>query len=176
MQRRSVIFFCGLLFCFGAAAQTTASAARTADSIAILTAIETESRNFYKKDHQAWSRSYAHRADVFWLCVESDVTLRAKGWTDLSQFVAAWMKENPKPMDYDAAQFRLRNVQMDIHPHLAIVRFEGSNLQEDGKTLRRTVGSRTLVKEGGDWKILAMCSYPDDAPRGSTPNVYVHGR
>lgn len=35
-----------------------------ADSIAIMKAIETETRNFYKKDHAAWSNSYVHTNKV----------------------------------------------------------------------------------------------------------------
>lgn len=140
---------------------------------AILKAIENETRSFYLKDHAKWSESYAHSAKVHWVCVEPDVTLRASGWDDLSQFVAGWMKANPEPMDYEKSKFETSNVQVTINGNTAFVSMNGSNLQPDGST-RYTIGSRTMVKENRSWKILSMTSYPSDSPAGSTANVYVH--
>lgn len=147
---------------------------RTEDSLAILKAIETETRNFYKKDHAAWSKSYVQNDKVYWICVEPDVSLRAKGWNDLSKFVADWMKANPNPMDYEKSKFVTTKVNMEMNGDMAFVTLQGSNLNEDGKTTRYTMGSRTMIKENGEWKILAMSSYPDDSPEGSTVNVYKH--
>lgn len=146
----------------------------SADSIAIMKSIETETRNFYKKDHAAWSNSFVHSPEVFWLCVEKGVSLRAKGWEDLSQFVAVWMEENPKPMDYEQSKFTNTKVKMEGAGELAFVVIEGSNLEEDGKTTRFTMGSRVMKKVDGNWKILSMVSYPNDTPGKSTPNIYVH--
>ncbi|MCU0420266.1 MAG: nuclear transport factor 2 family protein [Cyclobacteriaceae bacterium] len=144
-----------------------------ADRTAIVQVIQEESRAFYAKDHARWSRTYVHSHEVHWVCVEPDVTLRAKGWEDLSQFVSAWMAENPEPWDYDKAEFNDRNVHVRVMGNMAFVSMESSNRQPDG-TIRQTVGSRTLQKEGNSWKILSMTSYPNDSPRGSTANVYVH--
>lgn len=153
---------------------TIVASAATTDSLAIMKAIETETRNFYKKDHPAWSNSYVQSPQLFWLCVERGITLRASGWNDLSQFVAEWMKANPVPMIYENLNFVIKNVHITRQGNMAFVTMEGSNLEEDGKTVRNTRGNRTLVKEGNDWKILSMTSYPSDAPAGSTANVYVH--
>lgn len=143
------------------------------DEAAILKAIENESREFYKKDHAAWANYFVHSPKVHWVCVEAGVTLRADGWDDLSQFVAGWMKDNPEPMDYDKADFRNSDVQVTIHGDLAFVTMKSSNIQPDG-SLRQLIGSRTLLRENGVWKILSMTSYPSDSPEGSTGNVYVH--
>ncbi|HAD15125.1 MAG TPA: hypothetical protein DCF33_22095 [Saprospirales bacterium] len=140
---------------------------------AILKAIENESRTFYKKDHDAWSSHYIHSPKVHWVCVETDVTLRADGWEDLSKFVTDWMKENPEPMDYDQANFQDSNVQVTISGDLAFVSMKSSNKQPDG-SMRQLIGSRTMLRENGSWKILSMTSYPSDMPEGSTANVYVH--
>jgi ketosteroid isomerase-like protein len=156
--------------------QTTSSSVEVnnGDSIAILKAIETETRNFYKKDHSRWSESYVQNDKVYWICVEPDVSLRAKGWNDLSNFVAEWMKANPEPMDYEKSKFITTKVNLEIKGDMAFVTLQGSNLNEDGKTIRYTMGSRTMIKENGKWKILAMCSYPDDSPEGSSSNIYKH--
>lgn len=140
---------------------------------AILKAIEDETRAFYSKDHSKWSESYLHSSKVFWVCVEPDVTLRASGWDDLSLFVAGWMKENPKPIDYEKSKFEQNNVQMTIEGNIAFVSMNGSNIQPDGN-IRFINGSRTMIKENGIWKILAMTSYPSDSPNGSSANVYVY--
>jgi ketosteroid isomerase-like protein len=139
----------------------------------ILAVIENESRDFYRKDHTAWSNHYVHTPEIFWACVEKDVTLRASGWQDLSQFVARWMKDNPEPMDYDVAEFKLSDVKITISGELAFVTMKSANIQPDG-TLRTLNGNRTMKKINGEWKILSMTSYPSDLPEGSTPNVYVH--
>ena len=140
---------------------------------AILAVIENESRDFYRKDHAAWSQHYVHSPAVFWACVEEAVTLRASGWEDLSQFVASWMQDNPDPIDYDAAQFELSDITLTLSGDLAFVTMKSANIQPDGR--RRTLnGNRTMKKLDGEWKILSMTSYPNDAPAGSSPNVYVH--
>ena len=139
----------------------------------ILAEIENESRDFYKKDHLAWSSHYVHTPEVFWACVEKDVTLRASGWQDLSQFVATWMKNNPEPIDYDAAKFQLTDVQLTISGDLAFATMKSSNIQPDG-SLRTLNGNRTMKKINGEWKILSMTSYPNDSPEGSSKNIYVH--
>jgi ketosteroid isomerase-like protein len=144
-----------------------------AEEKAILALIEQESRDFYQKNHQAWSQNYIHSPKVHWVCVEQNVTLRANGWEDLSKFVADWMKENPEPMDYKKAQFKNTEAKISIQGDMAFVTFRGSNIQPDGSK-RLTIGSRTLLKEAGKWKILSMTSYPSDSPAGSTPNVYLH--
>jgi ketosteroid isomerase-like protein len=144
------------------------------DEAAILHVIENESRDFYKKDHAAWASHYVHSPKVHWVCVETDVTLRANGWDDLSKFVADWMKDNPEPMDYDKANFQNSNLQVTVNGDLAFVTMLESNTQPDG-SLRQLIGSRTLLRENGEWKILSMTSYPSDSPAGSTGNVYVHG-
>ncbi|MEN9599398.1 MAG: hypothetical protein RL596_1717 [Bacteroidota bacterium] len=143
------------------------------EKIAILKAIETETRNFYLKDHAAWSKSYVQSSKIHWVCVEPDVTLRANGWNDLSQFVATWMKENPEPMNYEKAEFKISDTAISISDNMAFVSMKGSNIQPDGK-VRFTVGSRTLIKENGEWKFISMTSYPADTPDGSTGNIYVY--
>ena len=140
---------------------------------AMLAVIENESRDFYKKDHAAWSSHYVQTPEVFWVCVEQEVTLRASGWEDLSQFVATWMTENPEPIDYEAAQFSLSDINISMSGDLAFVSMKSSNIQPDG-TLRTLNGSRTMKKINGGWKILSMTSYPNDSPEGSTPNIYLH--
>lgn len=168
----------GLQFCTQPA--TTESAAFTPapdpkqDEAAILQVIENESRAFYKKDHAAWASHYVHSPKVHWVCVETDVTLRADGWDDLSQFVSDWMKENPEPMDYDQAHFEYSDVQITLNGDLAFATMHESNTQPDGSR-RQLIGSRTLLRDNGAWKILSMTSYPSDTPEGSTRNVYVHG-
>lgn len=144
------------------------------DEAAILQVIENESRAFYKKDHAAWANHYVHSPKVHWVCVETDVTLRADGWDDLSKFVAEWMEANPEPMDYDGANFQNSDVQVTLNGDLAFVSMKSSNTQPDG-SLRQLIGSRTMLRENGGWKILSMTSYPSDSPAGSTGNVYVHG-
>ncbi len=159
---------------FQACTQTNASQTNIdTEKAAVLKTIEDETRLFYKKDHAAWSEVYVHSPKTHWVCVEEGVTLRANGWNDLSAFVAGWMKENPEPMDYEKSNFKSKNVQVTVQGDMAFVSMEGSNNNPDG-SLRQTIGSRTMVKEDGKWKILSMTSYPSDSPKGSTPNVYVH--
>lgn len=143
------------------------------DEKAILQVIENESRAFYKKDYASWANYYTQTPKVHWLCVETGVTLRADGWNDLSKFVSDWMKENPDPIDYDAADYKNTDIQTTIQGDLAFVTMKSSNKQADGG-LRQLINSRTMVKENGQWKILSMTSYPSDAPEGSSANVYVH--
>lgn len=144
-----------------------------AEKAAILAVIENESRDFYRKDHDAWSRHYVQTPEVFWACVEKDVTLRASGWEDLSRFVQTWMKDNPEPMDYDKAQFNLSDVKVTLSGDLAFVTMRSTNIQPDG-SFRSLNGNRTMKRVDNSWKILSMTSYPNDSPNGSTPNVYVH--
>lgn len=139
----------------------------------ILAEIENESRDFYKKDFLAWSNHYVHTPEVFWACVEKDVTLRASGWQDLSQFVASWMKNNPEPIDYYAARFQLTDVQITISGDLAFATMKSSNIQPNG-SLRTLNGNRTMKRINGEWKILSMTSYPNDSPEGSSNNIYLH--
>jgi ketosteroid isomerase-like protein len=143
------------------------------EEASILKVIENESRAFYKKDHNAWASHFIQSPKVHWVCVETGVTLRADGWDDLSKFVADWMKENPEPIDYDQANFEDSNVQVTISGDLAFVSMKSSNTQPDG-SLRQLIGSRTMLRENGSWKILSMTSYPSDSPEGCTANVYVH--
>jgi ketosteroid isomerase-like protein len=143
------------------------------DEKRILSVIENESRDFYRKDHESWSTHYVQTPEVFWVCVEPDVTLRANGWQDLSQFVATWMDENPEPMDYDAAEYKLSDIEISISGDLAFVTMKSSNIQPDG-SLRTLNGNRTMKRIDGEWKIVSMTSYPNDIPEGSTPNIYVH--
>lgn len=160
--------------CQTAPTKTTALADQSTDQQAVLAEIENETKDFYKKDHAAWSTHYAHSPKVHWACVEPDVTLRASGWEDLSKFVADWMKANPDPIDYEKAQFKNENVQVSIVGDMAFVSMNASNIQPDS-TLRKTISSRTLVKEEGKWKIISMTSYPSDTPtNGSSANIYVH--
>jgi hypothetical protein len=157
-----------------APAQVSTTLERAKDSLAIMEAIALESRNFYLKDHKAWAASYVHSPKVHWICVEPGISLRANGWDDLSKFVADWMVANPKPMELKQSNSAHSTVEMEIFPEMAFVTIEASNLNEDGKTTRYTMGSRTMVKQNGEWKILSMTSYPNDSPSGSTPNVYKH--
>jgi ketosteroid isomerase-like protein len=143
------------------------------EEASILKVIENESRAFYKKDNNAWASHFIKIPKVHWVCVETGVTLRADGWDDLSKFVADWMKENPEPIDYDQANFEDSNVQVTISGDLAFVSMKSSNTQPDG-SLRQLIGSRTMLRENGSWKILSMTSYPSDSPEGCTANVYVH--
>ena len=143
------------------------------DKEKILSVIENESRDFYKKDHASWSNHYVQSPEIFWACVEKDVTLRANGWEDLSLFVASWMKNNPEPIDYDAAKFKITDVQVSISGDLAFVTMKSSNIQPDG-SFRSLNGNRTMKRINGDWKIVSMTSYPNDSPEGSTPNIYKH--
>jgi hypothetical protein len=143
------------------------------EKAAILKTIEDESRFFYKKDHVSWSKFYVQSPKLHWICVEEGVSLRAKGWEDLNQFVATWMKENPDPIDYEKAEFKSNNAQVTIEGNMAFATMESSNIQPDGK-VRYTVSSRTMLKENNTWKILSMTSYPNDSPKGSTANVYAH--
>jgi ketosteroid isomerase-like protein len=164
----------GLLFqsCTSKNAETTTDKASTEKEI--LAVIDQESRDFYKKNHADWSKHYVQNDKVFWACVERDVTLRASGWNDLSQFVATWMKENPEPIDYDKAEFKVSDVKIDFSGDLAFVSMKSSNLNPDG-TKTTLNANRTMIKENNAWKILSMTSYPNDSPKGSTSNVYVHG-
>jgi hypothetical protein len=166
------LFFVALFSCNQATKPTVDTEKEKA---AILKAVEDESRNFYKKDLALWSQSYLQNNDVHWACVEKDVTLRAKGFDDLKQFVGEWMKANPIPVDYEKAQFKNSNVKvtLDATGNTAFVSFEQTNIQPDS-TLRNTVGSRTMIKENNTWKILSMTSYPNDSTAGSTKNIYVH--
>jgi hypothetical protein len=150
--------------------ETTAST----DSSTLMQLIEKETQNFYKKDYTNWSTCFVHTNTLHWICVEPDISLRAKGWEDLSKFVQDWMQSNPKPMDYVQSKFTLQNIKMQLSPTMAFVNYESSNLNEDGKTMRYTLESRTLIKEAKDWKILSMCSYPNDTPTGSSANIYKH--
>lgn len=168
-------FLFSFLFILGACGQKPKVAAIADEQPLILKTIEGETRAFYNKNHADWSRYYLNSPKVQWVCVEQDVTLRANGWNDLSQFVQQWMKENPEPMNYEAAQFKTENVQLTVQDSMAFVSMTGSNIQPDG-SLRKTVGTRTLLKQNGEWKILSMTSYPNDAPRGSTTNVFIHGK
>jgi ketosteroid isomerase-like protein len=172
-----LLLFCLCLFDCKNATNKEALAVVKGDTVieekAILKAIDDESRAFYKKDLALWGKSYVNSPKVHWVCVEPDVTLRAKGYSDLEKFVGEWMKANPDPIDYEKAQFKNENIQISIDGNTAFVSMDASNIQPDGKT-RYTVGSRTMLKENGIWKILSMTSYPNDSPNGSTPNIYVH--
>jgi hypothetical protein len=137
--------------------------------------IESENKSFYAKNHAEWSKHYLQTEQVYWACVEPEITLRASGWKDLSNFVASWMKENPVPLDYAKADFKNKDKQIIVDNNMAFVSFTSTNNEENGtvKTLRN---NRTMQKVDGLWKIISMTSYPADSPRQSTANVYLHGK
>lgn len=133
--------------------------------------IKNETRTFYKKDFPAWSANFVQNDKVHWVCVEPDAMLRATGWEDLSQFVGGWMKENPEPIDYEKANFQIKNLKMEIMDEMAFVKFEYSN---EASAVKKSIESRVLVMENDQWKILSMTSYPSDNPSGSTKNIYIY--
>lgn len=132
-----------------------------------------ESRDFYRKDFAAWSSHYIHAPEVFWLCVEEDVSLRADGWADLEKFVHDWMIENPEAVPFDNDKYKIENLRIDIDHNTAFATFQGKFLRPDGNT-RMTKENRILKKTESGWKILSMSSYPDILSEGSTKNVFVH--
>jgi hypothetical protein len=137
----------------------------------IVKIIENETETFYKKDFEAWSSNFVKDERVFWVCVEPAYLLRANGWADLSKFVGDWMKENPKPIDYKAANFRINDLKITIHQNMAIAKFNYLNDNKD-VAVNNSMENRILIFENQKWKIISMTSYPNDSDRKSTKNIY----
>lgn len=139
-------------------------------------AVVQENKDFYKKDLAVWGRHFAHTPAVYWICVEDDVTLRAMGWKDLEQFVGGWMKENPVPVPDSLLQKdRIEEFHAQIADRLAFVRYKKTRFKEDG-TPQTMLEQRTFEREPNGWKIIGMTSAPGYDSKGSTGNVFVHGK
>ncbi len=141
------------------------------DETKIIKIIENETETFYNKDFKAWSAHFIQDERVFWVCVEPDYLLRANGWTDLSKFVGDWMKENPKPIDYKKANFKINDLKVSIRENMALVKFNYTNESKD-VAVNNSIENRVLILEKQKWKIISMSSYPNDSNRESTKNIY----
>ncbi len=141
------------------------------DNSELVKVIENETKTFYEKDFENWSSNFVQDNRVSWICVEPEILLRANGWEDLSKFVGSWMKENPKPIDYKKANFKITDLKVTTQPNMAFVSFKYSNENSD-VAVNKSIESRVFLLENKNWKILSMVSYPDDNSRNSTQNIY----
>jgi hypothetical protein len=142
---------------------------------ALFTAIAVkENTDFYKKDITAWSSHFAHTPSVYWICVEDDVTLRATGWDDLSQFVGSWMKQNPVPeADSLLKKEVIEDVQTVLGDKVAFLRYKKNKFMPDGSK-KIMLENRTFELINNEWKIIGMTSAPGYNSKGSEPNVFIH--
>ena len=143
----------------------------TIDNSELVKVIENETKTFYEKDFKKWSSNFVQDNRVLWICVEPEILLRANGWKDLSAFVGIWMKENPEPIDYKKANFKITDLKVTTQANMAFVSFKYSNDNID-VAVNKSIESRVLVLENHKWKIISMVSYPDDNSRNSTQNIY----
>jgi hypothetical protein len=136
--------------------------------------IEQENLDFYKKDFAAWSKHFAQTESVYWTCVERDVTLRATGWNDLSQFVSQYMKENPTPDPDSLLKLaRIEDFQIEVSNGIAFTRYKNYKKLADGST-QLVLENRVFQKINDAWKIVGLVSTPGDTSAGGSQNIYVH--
>jgi hypothetical protein len=143
------------------------------DNADIVKVIENETRTFYEKDFKSWSLNFVQDNRVSWICVEPKILLRANGWADLSKFVGDWMKENPEPIDYKKANFKITNLKVTALENMVYVSFEYSNENKD-VAVNKSIENRVLILENEKWKIISMASYPNENARNSTQNIYIY--
>ncbi len=141
------------------------------DNSKLVKVIENETKTFYEKDFKNWSSNFVQDNRVSWIFVEPEILLRANGWEDLSKFVGSWMKENPEPIDYKKANFKITDLKVTTKADMAFVSFKYSNENSD-VAVNKSIESRVFLLENKNWKILSMVSYPDDNSRNSTQNIY----
>lgn len=133
-----------------------------------------EGQSFYSKDLARWADHFVHTPDVYWLCVEDGVTLRARGWDDLQAFVAAYMKENPQPESPEKITVdQLSNFQLQANGKLAFLHFTQTKTDAAGNS-KQFMENRVFVHRNGAWKILGMTSAPAYDSPGSSKNVFMH--
>jgi hypothetical protein len=137
----------------------------------IIKVIENETKTFYKKDFNAWSSNFVQDERIFWVCAEPEMLLRANGWADLSKFIGDWMKENPKPIDYEKALFKINDLKITVQNNMAFVKFNYLNQNKD-VAVNNSMENRVLIFDNQKWKIISITSYPNDSDRESGVNVY----
>ncbi len=136
--------------------------------------IKQENFDFYKKDFNSWSKHFEHSNAIYWVCVEDNVTLRANGWDDLSQFVSSWMKENPKPeTDTVLNRDSISDFHIEQSGKIAFIKYTNHHMLTDGKT-KTFLENRTFKFNNGEWKILAMVSSPAYNTPKSSKNIFTH--
>lgn len=158
----------GLFACNEEPKQTTEDTTKTAETLKQL--VKQENDDFYKKDVTVWSKNFAHTPDVYWMCVEDNVTLRATGWNDLEKFVGDWMKENPKP---EVANNQYDDFHTVVSGDLAFLRYKKTIKNNDGSS-KVMLEHRTFQNIDGEWKVIGMTSAPGYDTKGSTSNVFMH--
>lgn len=160
--------FLGLTACNEKPQKSTEVSTETNEKLKSL--VKQENDDFYKKDVKVWSNHFAHTPDVYWMCVEDDVTLRATGWNDLEKFVGDWMKENPNP---EPASNTYDDFHSVVSGDLAFLRYKKSFKTKEG-IAKTMLEHRTFQNIDGEWKVIGMTSAPGYDTKGSTPNIFMH--
>lgn len=123
----------------------------------IKTVIEKESMAFCHRDYQLWATCYKQDDQTFWVHIENNKLLEARGWTELQGFAKEYMKVNPKSRGVHIAR---DNYHARIADNIAWVTFD--EMQIENTKTRHFRGVRILEKVDKHWKISYVNSY--DAP------------
>lgn len=158
LTKNQSVFYLFLFALFSVGCRPMASNDESLELSLIKIVIEQESVAFSQRNYKEWASCYKQDEQTFWLHIENNQLLEARGWEELQQLVKKYMKENPKKREAHIAR---DNYHARITDSIAWVTFD--EIQVEGTKTRNLRGVRILEKvDDAHWKISYVNSY--DAP------------
>lgn len=120
------------------------------DKIAILEAINGETKAAFNRDYEGWKDKWIHEAYVtktYMNFSDSSMT-ETLGWEEIDEFVRTYIEEHPEPAPVPAL---VDNIDVRLYGNGAWV-----NYQQNDSKLGRKRETRLMEKVNGQWKIAGM--------------------
>ena len=143
------IFLLGsLFFCVQAFCQST-------NQEAIKKVCLAETQAFNKHNYDSWASYHVQSADeqLNWNTADSSFGFQS-GWNEISKAMKEWFKTAKD----DNSKLSNDNYSIVERGNMAFAAYNAKAISPDGVT-RRSRENRTLLKVGGQWKIVAVEAY-----------------
>jgi hypothetical protein len=126
---------------------------------ALVSLFETESKHFYDRNFKGWASCYKDDASTYWTCIEKgDIVLEAHGWKNIATFVGDYIAANPTP-----EKVAIERTAYTFKQYGNIVWVTFNEVQKTATETKKLRALRMVEKVNGVWKIVYMCSYPNNA-------------
>jgi len=148
MKNSFALLLGGLLFC-------TFAAAQAADHDAIKKVCYDESMAFHALDFEKWASYHTQSADeqLAWNNPDGSFGFES-GWDKIGTGMKDWFKTAEK----EVIKLSNSNFIIVIHGDMAFAAYDSEALNSQNKTMKMRE-YRTLLRVGGQWKILAVQAF-----------------
>ncbi|WP_430817824.1 hypothetical protein [Carboxylicivirga sp. RSCT41] len=113
------------------------------DEAEVKKVIDDETSYFMQRDYDGWQSTWAHQSPIYWAVATPNQYMEQTSWESLSQMMKTMFSNNPEPIKEFASK---TDFKFQMGKDLALVTFkEGDDS-----------GTRVLIKDGKQWKIIQM--------------------